>query len=781
MKKITLLFSALLLCGVSLCFTGCGNTVTYYSCEDKYEVGTDGWKRGIESNEIITNLSSMGLDNVAYDFSYVKEQGFGLDTAENASFVTFAKNNIGNMKSDTIKFENVNYFGFYNYAEYLFTDFSAIYNTELAMARSVDDLITRNEQGGLVFYEYKSFLKHGSKYYSVEIFYVQSGNNSAVSAMEMYVTVPVYLKNKLNGAQIVTRFGDVVETWPGWTHLNYAKTPMYRYIPSIYSEYYEVSEIDGLTQIYVPNYTRDMINFYEKELKDANFVAGDLDACEPLANIVKKSVGHTNVSYFTYTMVNNIWHLAVFENKGYMQISAYLSTRNRIEIDLNAAFPEGNTFESYDDFQRAFNKASGDLGISIPYKNYAFIDSYYITTFVDRLDNEGLKVGFKTTSNTPYSEYKAGIENIMKELYRDFINQGAGLYVDWSNSYTIRKQIEGLDNYFYEMATNLKVFEESQYNYTFKETDNREVLIDAIQNGSLIYNPETNSWQFPPYLISGHNYLGTDENDRIIYEFDYYVTYTIKKFNTVSPNFADLVYANADLQQNILDAEVLSGYIDGLPIIIQKQDNYIYFTELTANTLEESYREVVFFQDESARLEFEKNKTLLGNETLYTSSGISGELSENLTNSKIISYLHKFYALQTESQSLVDEYISRYVGDEEWMFKFVEENIHPSSQTAILQGQYIDVLPAYSESGLGSIQNIWFSSSSLKIPELITLNFNAYYGENGKLKFHIYATADDELFKAQIDGKEYYNCCNKISDTTPVALYKIVQNFIQNL
>lgn len=779
MKKIVFIFSALLICGMTLTFTGCGNTPTYFSCEDKFQTSENGWKRGIEDNEIISNLSTKGLNNVAYDFSYIKEQNYGLASAQtSATFSTLSKNEIGNMKSDTIKFEGVSYSGFLNYASYLFSDFSAYYNANFEVASSPEELMSRFEQDGTIYYEFKAFLLHGSKYYNVEIFYVLSGSNSMVSATEMYVTVPVYLKNKLKEAEVVTKLGDVVETWPGWTHLNYAKTPMYRYIPSIYSEYYEVSEVDGLTQIYVPNYTEGMINFYENELKNANFVAGDLDGCEVLANIVKKSIGHTNVRYFTYTMVNNIWHLAVFENSGYMQISCYLSDRNRTELDFTAYYQNGNTFDDYYSFQRAFNEVSCDLGISIPFKNYSFIDNYYFNTLKDYLGHEVFRVGFKMTSITPYQTYKQGIEEIEKNLYRDFINQGAGIY-PYASEYEVLKRVEGINNCFYQISSNLKVFDENQYNYTFKATDDRELIINAIENGGLVYDSSSNSWVSIPFVIYGHNYLRTDENDRIIYELNYYVDYTLVSRSTEGENLSDLPYAISNLQQNILDAEVLSGYIEGLPIIIQKQDNYIYFTVLTADELENCYREVIFFQDENSRLEFEKNKTLLGNETFYSSSEVSGKLSKNLEDSKIISYLHKFYALQTDYQNFVDEYVSRYIGDEKWIFKFVEENSNPSSQSAIMNGFYIEAMPAFKQAGLK--KSIWFSTSGELVEGAGVINFGAYKDESGKLKINIYAISKNSQFEYTENGNKIYSFCASISDTTVKSFKIVVDNFIATI
>ncbi len=89
MKRIVFVFSALLICGMALTFTGCGNTPTYFSCEDKFITTEDGWKRGIEDNEIISNLSTKGLNNVAYDFSYIKEQNYGLASARFGFRYTF--------------------------------------------------------------------------------------------------------------------------------------------------------------------------------------------------------------------------------------------------------------------------------------------------------------------------------------------------------------------------------------------------------------------------------------------------------------------------------------------------------------------------------------------------------------------------------------------------------------------------------------------------------------------------------------------------------------------
>ena len=787
MKKklmiFVLAFAFILPCGIWLSACGSSDTTSYSTCEEKYTIQADGWKRGIEGNEIISDLSTMGLENVAYDFSYIKEQNFGRDNLISASSLSSNENDdnskekdqIGNMKSTTIKFENVDYNGFVNYAEYMFTDHSAFYNDELQSVEDAFDLIERIEDNGSIFYEFNSYLQHGSKYYNVNICYVYSGENSMVSAMEMYVTVPVYLKNKLKDVDVALRLGEVVETWPGWTHLNYAETPMYKYIPSIYSDYYEISTINGLTQIYVPFYTKDMQNFYEQKLKEENFVNGNIqNAPDVLKEVIQQSINRLNgVKYYTYNMINNIWHLAVFQNSGYMQISAYLSTKENPEsIELKIDGP--NTFDTYQDFQNAFNNTTKNFGISIPFKDYSFIDSYYMSTS-NSVNGQQLKVGFKMTTTTPYEVYQQGLNEISNSLTRDFIYQGAGVYV-CSSDLILAKQIAGLENTYYTYNSNLTTYREEQYNYAFKETDNREEIIESIINNYLIYWPEENLWAAFPYGIYGQKFLNVDENGRIIYELNYYVTYTIRQNKIDKFNLADIIHSNTDMQKNLLDAEVLTGYIDNDPIVIQKQDNYIFMTILNNDNAKECYKEIIYFENEYARLNYEKNNSLVGNEIFYSSDGVSGDLSSYINSSKIIELLHKFYNLQTQNQSQVDDFMAKYVGDEAWMFKFVDDNIIPSSQTGILSGEYLELLPAYKEMGLSDTTYQWFS---YRLANNSYINFSVYYGKNGFLKLYIVAIDNDSKFEPIIDGKKHFNYYNTISETTSPELLQIIATFVE--
>ena len=797
MKKFIAVVALILVGGAGLLLSGCGNSNTYVSCEDKYVLDSSGWRRGVENNEIISNLSTMGLENVAYDFSYVKEQNFGLNSSSVQTF-SGAKENSG-MKSATLKFVGVLYDDFISYTEYLFTDFSINLGCDYSPRESALELISRQEEEGLTVYSFDAMLKHGSKYYDVNVTYVYSGSNGLISGGEMYVTVPVYLKNKVDLSNVVTQLGEVVETWPGWTHLNYALTPMYKYIPSIYSPYYEIAEVDGLTQIYVPSYTSEMQKFYENELVEAGFVQGDLESCQVLKDIVLKSVGNTfGTKYYTYTMINNVWHIAVYPHSGYMQISAYLDDTRFIEAEeLNFDSQVVGTYDSFEEFSKAFRTAVKNLNISVPFGDYDFIDSYYIMSYTPptwetQNVQSSIKAGFKMKNDIPYAEYQKSLDEIVESVTVDSIYQGAGIYAQ-GNEFNLSVKINGFDNLYYKYSSNLETYKQSYYDYVFQPGDDIDKMIEAAASGSLIYYPEENMWAFPKNVIGGQTLVGGDESNRVVYDFDYYVTYAIYKGSYVDRNYADVVYADTDLKQNLLSAEYMAGSIDSNNLLIQKQDDYIFMIIFDAETLVDCYKEIIYFDDESARLAFESDGSLTGTERLVTSSGLESLLSQNSEQSKILSLLPKFYVLQTAHQDVIDEVFAKYKGDEAWMFKFVEDFINPTSQRSITSNysEHLINSPAFSELqikvwngdyGLGR----WFSISLTKHGNSYKplLNLNAYLDKNGMLKYHIYEiscynqnVSDYEDFKTELDGKVYYNYCAIMGEVTPESVLNLVNEF----
>ena len=714
MKKHVLIATSFMLAlfgGVMCLSFGCKKSqppleVEYVTCDEKFSVADEnGWKRGIES-EALPNLSTQGLESEAYDFSLISEQNYGLPEKAKSGVTTKGFGLDLDLKNGyiTLKFSHIDYTGFLKYVTYLYDSYGANLNINNEVCDDVSLLIQTNSSENMLSYTFEAYFTHKEKTFQVKVFYIQAGNNSTVMEGEMYLTLPLLFKGGLNKDEINKQLGEVVETWPGWTHLNYAQTPVYQYIPSIYSEYYEVSDVDGWTQIYVPSYTNKMQEFYEEQLEKAGFFETTFDECEELKSVAEKSVPFIpgNAKVYKLKLFQNCWYIAIYRHGTYLQISPVLKEITEREEGEEWSFDTNGEYEDYNEYLKAFNEACKDYHFTNPLikiENENCEAKYDIST--ESMKNvypyyaEGTYITLtQTFSNEMSYEDYLKYYNKRPNYFADLKSQNGGVYfVGGGTNETLLPGIKlaGTDKYmFYEISRYApdpnNLYDEDYFNFDYETYKDK---LEKFYYTRYDYHYELNvngKWYY-----FNNDKIEPTSNGKIKFYIQWSYKYFIKKVESDFEYTA--FYKNfkpVDAVQKLIDAKLILSKIDYENAIIEKDDKFIVLTMLDNDKLEDCYQEVIEFASEEERRSFERTFELNGDEKFYSSLGDNGLLIENMDKAKIPNFLSGLYKYQNAANNEVLKFIDRVNKSEFWQTEFALAGC-PTSSTPWLDTEgFID-------------------------------------------------------------------------------------------
>ncbi|MCL2752337.1 MAG: hypothetical protein FWE62_06260 [Firmicutes bacterium] len=285
----------LLLCPLGLAACGSKAPPIYTECNDSRAANADGWiSRYDFAKAGLAGLKTQGLREQGNDYISLVQGGFELElfaddiaapvghsfSAPLAATVSVSSVEAFLAKLEScVKFANVTEPQFIGYCAYLFDDFSVNKDKNGTAAGNVSALISgfNNNPIGIKARIFQGYYDHDGSLEAITVYYFQQGYNQIVQEHDMYVGFPMEQikpklpsKPKIGGAEFKM-------TWPLYgANLAFGSNICNRNnVPTIYSTYYETKFDFMFFQIFVPDYTVRMEEFYEGLLNDYGYTRID--------------------------------------------------------------------------------------------------------------------------------------------------------------------------------------------------------------------------------------------------------------------------------------------------------------------------------------------------------------------------------------------------------------------------------------------------------------------------------------------------------------------------